>query len=94
MTSEYKVDASKLLEQAGDLRQVAQNISYTCSDLKQYCNQIASSWKSNTEDRESYLRTLQNNLEDLATLVSATWLLADNLQVYAQNSINISSNGK
>lgn len=80
-------DPNALLEQAGNLGQLAQNILRVQEDLNGYCQQISNAWQSDTVDKESYLKTLQTNLTKMSTLVSALRALSNNLTSYAQKEI-------
>lgn len=85
-------DAQLLLSQAGNLEQANQNILRAQEQLSDCCSQISSAWQSNTEDKSSYLSTLQKNLEKLFTLTSAIHSLSGKLTSFAQQSINTANN--
>lgn len=85
---EYKVkDPQALLDQAGNIAQIGQNILRVNEELAGYCNQISNAWQSDTVDKESYLKVLQQNLAKVETLVAALRALSNNLSAYAQREI-------
>lgn len=85
---EYKVkDPQSLLDQAGNVAQIAQNILRVNEELSAYCNQISAAWQSDTADKESYLKVLQENLVKIETLCAALKALSNNLTAYAQQEI-------
>ena len=85
---EYKVkDPQALLDQAGNIAQMGQNILRINEELAGYCNQISNAWQSDTVDKESYLKVLQQNLAKVETLVAALRALSNNLSAYAQREI-------
>lgn len=89
MGGEYEVkNLADLLEQSGNVAQLAQNILRVKEELYGYCTQISNAWQSDTQDKESYLGTLQTNLTKIDTLVSALKSLSNNLTTYAQREIN------
>ncbi len=90
---EYNVkDPQALLEQAGNLDQLGQNILRVNEDLTNYCQQIGSAWQSDTADKESYLSVLEENLRKIETLCSALRGLSYNLTYYAQQTIQTQQN--
>lgn len=80
-------DPQALLEQAGNVAQIAQNILRVQEDLNGYCQQISNAWQSDTQDKESYLSGIQTNLAKTETLVSALMSLSRNLTTYATKEI-------
>jgi len=85
---EYKVkDPQALLDQAGNIAQINQNILRVKEELVGYCTQISSAWQSDTVDKESYLKILQENLAKVETLCAAVRALSNNLTAYAQREI-------
>lgn len=85
---EYNVkDPQALLDQAGNVAQIAQNILRVQEELNGYCNQISNAWQSDTVDKESYLKVLQSNLAKVETLTAALRALSNNLTAYAQQEI-------
>lgn len=85
---EYNVkDPQALLEQAGNVAQLGQNILRVKEELTGYCSQISGAWQSDTVDKESYLKVLQENLVKVETLVAALRALSNNLTAYAQREI-------
>lgn len=85
-------DANALLNQAGNLYQSSQNILRVKEGLTGCCQRISSAWQSDTVDKESYLKVLQENLQKMDTLSSAIATLASNLTEFAQNSIATANN--
>lgn len=84
----YEVsDLQALLEQAGNVAQLGQNILRVNEELSGYCSQISNAWQSDTVDKESYLKVLQDNLVKIETLVAALRALSNNLTAYAQREI-------
>ena len=77
-------DADLLLEQAGDLAQMANNISSTSTDLSAANKKIAGAWASDTVDKDSYLKTLNDNITKIQTLVTAISGLSKVLTIYAE----------
>lgn len=95
MGGEYIVNSpSDLLEQSGNVAQLAQNILRVKEELYGYCTQISNAWQSDTQDKESYLGTLQTNLSKIETLVSALMSLSNNLTTYAQRQISNKNSGQ
>ena len=91
MTDKYQVnDINGLLEQISNLKQINQNIYYVCDDLKTYVNQIRDAWQSDTTDRESYLGSLQRDLQNISILVTAIVKLNSNLETFATSAQDIS----
>ncbi len=91
MTDNYQVnDINGLLEQISNLKQINQNIYYVCDDLKTYVNQIRDAWQSDTTDRESYLGSLQRDLQNISILVTAIVKLNSNLETFATSAQDIS----
>lgn len=87
-------DANALLQQAGNLQQLSQNILRVKEDLNGCCGRISSAWQSDTVDKESYLRVLQENLQKVETLAAAIESLGRNLTDFAQNAIATANNGQ
>lgn len=85
-------DPQALLEQAGNVAQIAQNILRVQEDLNSYCSQISNAWQSDTQDKESYLSGIQTNLAKTETLVSALMSLSRNLTTYATKEIQTKNN--
>lgn len=84
----YIVDANKLLNQAGSLVQMNTNIIRLKEQLSNYSNQISNAWQSETEDKESVLKSLNEDLKRIDTLNSALNSLSKKLSYFAQKSIN------
>lgn len=84
----YIVDANKLLNQAGSLAQMNTNIIRLKEQLSNYSNQISNAWQSETEDKESVLKSLNEDLKRIDTLNSALNSLSKKLSYFAQKSIN------
>ena len=90
---EYIVkDPQLLLEQAGNVYQLGQNILRIKEEINGYCQQIGNAWQSDTVDKESYLKNLQVNLSKMETLVAALRSLSNNLTAYAQREIKNMNN--
>lgn len=77
-----------LLEQAGNLAQINQNILNLQEELVVATQQISNAWGSDTIDKESYLKEINEANEKIATLVTAISALSKNLQYYAQRQIS------
>ncbi len=93
-TENYQInDVDQLLEQVGNLRQTVQNILVIHEDLTSYVSQIRNAWQSDTEDRDSYLTTLEKDLTNLYNLNSAVDKLNANLESFALASKQIANNG-
>lgn len=89
----YEVNnVQALLEQAGNIAQIGQNILRVNEELSGYCSQISNAWQSDTVDKESYLKVLQDNLVKIETLVAALRALSNNLTAYAQREIQNMNN--
>ena len=80
----YIKDADLLLDQAGNLYQLSQNILRVQEDLVAACNKIANAWTSDTVDKESYLTGLNNELNRVSNLAAALNGLSNSLTIYAQ----------
>lgn len=94
MTDNYQInDINQLLEQIGNIKQIRQNLYYICADLNANINQIANAWQSDTVDKESYLSTIQKDLQNLETLGNAVNRLNSNLEIFALSAQRISNNG-
>ena len=76
-------DADALIEQAGNVAQLNQNILRVQEDLLAAATRIRQAWASDTVDKETYLKTIETNLTKMATLASALRALSNNLIVYA-----------
>lgn len=87
-------DANALLDQAGNLYQSSQNILRVQESLTGCCQRISSAWQSDTVDKESYLKVLQENLQKMETLAAAITSLGSNLTEFAQNAIATANNGQ
>lgn len=85
------VDATKLLNQAGSLSQMNTNIMRLKEQISNHCTQISNAWQSETEDKESVLNSLKEDLKKIETLNSALSSLSSKLSYFAQKSINESN---
>lgn len=86
-------DAHRLLEQAGDLDQVNNNIRAAKENISSCCDQISGAWQSDTVDKDSYLKTIRDNIQKLDTLNSAIKSLGASLRDFATQAINTANNG-
>ena len=77
-------DVDALLEQAGDLSQLSSNISNVQGDLLAASTKISNAWASDTVDKETYLKSLNENLGKIATLTTALDGLSKSLTTYAE----------
>ena len=94
MTDNYQInDINQLLEQIGNIKQIRQNLYYVCTDLSTNINQIANAWQSDTVDKESYLSTIQKDIQNLDTLCNAISKLNSNLETFALSAQRIANNG-
>jgi len=85
---EYEINnPHALIEQAGNVYQLGQNTLRVQEELNSFCYQISSAWQSDTVDKETYLKTLQENLVKIETLVHALTALSNNLNAYAERAI-------
>lgn len=82
------VDATKLLNQAGSLSQINTNIMRLKEQISNHCTQISNAWQSETEDKESVLKSLKEDLKKIETLNFALSSLSSKLSYFAQKSIN------
>ena len=80
-------NAELLLEQAGNLAQINQNVLNMQEELVRAVEQINTAWASDTIDKESYLKDIRESNEKIATLVTAISALSKNLIIYAQSQI-------
>ena len=76
-------DANALIEQAGNVAQLNQNILRVQEDLIAAATRIRNAWTSDTVDKETYLKTIETNLTKIGTLGAALRALSNNLIVYA-----------
>lgn len=76
-------DADALIEQAGNVAQLNQNVLRVQEDLSVAVGRIRNSWQSDTVDKETYLKTIETNLSKIGTLCAALKALSNNLIVYA-----------
>ena len=76
-------DENALIEQAGNVAQLNNNILRVKEDLYESIQRISNSWTSDTVDKETYLKTIKTNLVKIETLGSALRALSNNLIVYA-----------
>ncbi len=92
-TSNFELSqAQLLLEQAQNLSQINQNILRVKENLSECCQQIGSSWQSDTADKDSYLKGIQDDLQKIETLTSAIFSLSNHLTAFAQRSIATANN--
>ena len=82
MTIEIQ-DANMLIEQAGAVAQLNNNILRVQEDLTAATTKIRNAWSSDTADKDTYLKQIETNLTKIQTLCSALRALSNNLIVYA-----------
>ena len=76
-----------LLEQVSELQQINQNIRSAIENLQACSSEISAAWNSDTEDKTSYLSSMDKNLEKASSLVQAVLSITNYLQTYAQRVI-------
>lgn len=94
-TSNFEIQqAEELLSQAQNLAQINQNILRVKEDLTGCCNEISGAWQSDTADKDSYLKSIQQDLQKIETLTTAVFSLSNHLMAFAQRSIQTANNGQ
>ena len=88
----YIKDADQLLEQSGNIAQLAQNILRVKEDLLSASNRVSNAWASDTVDKESYLKVLTEDLAKIDRLGAALRVLSNTLIVYAEKQKRNNSN--
>ena len=86
-------DPNALIQQAGNLAQISQNVRRVQEELDACCGRISSAWQSDTVDKESYLKGLQENTRKMQVLSEALTSLSNNLTNFAQQAIRTANNG-
>ena len=93
-TSNFEIEqAQQLLAQAQNLSQINQNILRVKEDLTGCVGEISGAWQSDTADKDSYLKKIQEELQKIETLCSALFALSNHLTAFAQQSIATANNG-
>ena len=72
-----------LIEQAGAVAQLNNNILRVEEDLQVATSRIRNAWESDTADKDAYLQQIETNLTKIETLCAALRALSNNLIVYA-----------
>lgn len=85
-------DINSLIEQSGNIAQLNQNILSVKDELVETTTKIRQAWASDTIDKESYLKMIENNLLKIDTLVVAIKVLSNNLTMYANKQKNNANN--
>ena len=83
-TSNFQMQGELLLQQAQNLAQINQNILRVKEDLTGCVGQISSAWQSDTVDKDSYLKKIEEELRKIETLTSALFALSNHLIALAQ----------
>lgn len=86
-------DINALISQAENLFQFSQNILRSVEDLQGISGQISVAWQSDTVDKESYLKAINESLTKATTLAEAVRQLSVKLNNYAQKQLTTSNNG-
>lgn len=87
MSNIYIKDAQSLISQVTNVSQIIENISKTKESLTDISNEISSAWASDTVDKDSYLKKLNDNLVKMNTLILSMKSLSVQLQNYAYKQI-------
>jgi len=88
-------DPYALINQAEAILQQTQNILRVVESLYGHSTTIASSWQSDTVDKESYLSSIDSSITKVKTLAGAMRATGNKLIAYARQQIansNKSSN--
>ena len=84
-------NAQKLIIQAGRVRTTTASIEKLREELTAELQKVTSAWRSETVDKESYVKELKENIEKLTTLGTALTGLAPKLIEYAYDQIRTSN---
>ena len=91
-SNNFDVQAQALLNESDEIQQTVNDIGRVIDQLRQNCTAISNAWDSDTSDRDSYLGTLERNLQRVANLCAAAQKLATQLRIFAENAIRESMN--
>lgn len=80
-------DAQSLINQVSNVNQIIENILRAKESITDISNEISNAWASNTIDKNSYLKKLNDNLTKMDTLISSMKSLSVHLQNYAYKQI-------